>query len=64
MTERNTTRRGILAGSLGALGTVALAHPLAATKLTPDATEGPFYPTPAMRRPDVDNDLVRIMGAV
>ncbi|MBF9043735.1 protocatechuate 3,4-dioxygenase [Rhodobacterales bacterium HKCCE4037] len=64
MTESSTTRRSILKGGLGALGTVALANPLSATELTPDATEGPFYPTPAMRRSDVDNDLVRIMGAV
>ncbi len=64
MTERSTTRRGILASGLGAMGTVALTRPLAAAGLTPDATEGPFYPTPAMRRADVDNDLVRIIGAV
>ena len=64
MTGRSTTRRGILATGLGAMGTVALTGPLAAAGLTPGATEGPFYPTPAMRRADVDNDLVRIMGAV
>lgn len=64
MTERSTTRRGILASGLGALGTVAMTKPLAAAGLTPESTEGPFYPTPAMRRADVDNDLVRIMGAV
>ena len=31
---------------------------------TPPATEGPFYPTEAMRYADVDNDLVRISGEV
>ena len=31
---------------------------------TPSATEGPFYPSPAMRLGDVDNDLVTIVGAV
>jgi protocatechuate 3,4-dioxygenase beta subunit len=31
---------------------------------TPASTEGPFYPTPAMRFADADNDLVRIEGAV
>jgi protocatechuate 3,4-dioxygenase beta subunit len=31
---------------------------------TPAATEGPFYPTRAMRPTDVDNDLVRIAGEV
>lgn len=64
MAQKNSTRRGVLAGGLGAMGTVALTGPLAATGLTPAATEGPFYPTPAMRRTDVDNDLVRIMGMV
>jgi len=64
MTKSDTTRRGVLASGLGAAGAMALATPLAAAGLTPDATEGPFYPTPPMRRADVDNDLVRIMGAV
>ena len=64
MTEIPTTRRTLLVGGIGAVGTLALTHPLSAAGLTPDATEGPFYPTPAMRRPDVDNDLVRILGAV
>lgn len=31
---------------------------------TPSATEGPYYPRPNMRRADVDNDLVKIAGAV
>ncbi len=31
---------------------------------TPRASEGPFYPTPAMRYGDIDNDLVRIDGEV
>ncbi|MFK7997887.1 MAG: hypothetical protein AB8B87_27430 [Granulosicoccus sp.] len=35
-----------------------------AALLTPKATEGPYYPTPAMRPLDVDNDLVKIMGFV
>lgn len=64
MTEPKTTRRTILASGLGAIGTLALTHPLAAAEPTPPAMEGPFYPTPRMRRPDVDNDLVRIIGAV
>lgn len=64
MTKSNTTRRGVLASGLGTAGAIALASPLAATGLTPEATEGPFYPTPSMRHADVDNDLVRIMGVV
>jgi len=35
----------------------------AATK-TPRSTEGPFYPTSAMRFADVDNNLVKISGVV
>jgi protocatechuate 3,4-dioxygenase beta subunit len=31
---------------------------------TPPASEGPFYPPPAMRLGDVDNDLVRVAGRV
>ncbi len=31
---------------------------------TPSAMEGPFYPTPAMRFADADNDLVKIAGQV
>lgn len=37
---------------------------LLAAVRTPRATAGPFYPTPAMRFADADNDLVRIEGAV
>nr|WP_292265530.1 protocatechuate 3,4-dioxygenase [Marivita sp.] len=40
------------------------AQPLLAATATPPATEGPFYPTPSMRSADVDNDLVKIIGAV
>lgn len=38
----------------------------AAAKLmkTAPATEGPFYPTPAMRHSDIDNDLVKIESRV
>lgn len=63
MTTSKQTRRRILTSGLGALGAAAV-QPLYAATQTPRATEGPFYPTPAMRRPDVDNDLVKIIGAV
>ena len=33
---------------------------VAAMLPTPSASEGPFYPTSAMRHADIDNDLVRI----
>lgn len=48
--------------------TVATLLPLAslarAVKPTPSAMEGPFYPTREMRFDDIDNDLVKIEGAV
>jgi protocatechuate 3,4-dioxygenase beta subunit len=53
-------RRKIL---LGAITLPAL--PVAnAALLTPPASEGPFYPTTAMRHDDSDNDLVKIDGMV
>jgi len=64
MTRANTSRRTFMARMLGALGLSAVTHPALAEDLTPSATEGPFYPTPAMRRADVDNDLVKIIGQV
>ena len=55
------TRRPLLAAFLTA-PLLALARRAGAR--TPTATEGPFYPTPAMRFADIDNNLVRITGAV
>lgn len=49
--------------ALGALG-LAAAKPAFAATPTPSATDGSFYPTPTMRRADVDNDLVKILGSV
>lgn len=37
---------------------------LAALRPTPPGSEGPFYPLPAMRYDDADNDLVKIEGRV
>ena len=53
------TRRTTLGSLMALIG--LRAH--AATP-TPEQTEGPFYPAPAMRPADTDNDLVRIAGAV
>ncbi|BDW86558.1 MULTISPECIES: hypothetical protein [Roseicyclus] len=64
MSGSHPSRRGFVAGGLGAFGYAALAGPAAANTPTPSAMEGPFYPTPPMRRADVDNDLVRIIGMV
>ena len=55
----NRRRRGLLLG-LAALPVTGFA----AMRPTPSGTEGPFYPTPAMRFDDADNDLVRIDGEV
>jgi protocatechuate 3,4-dioxygenase beta subunit len=44
---------------LGAL-LVPLAPLANAIGRTPAASEGPFYPTPAMRFSDIDNDLVKV----
>lgn len=57
-------RRDLL--RLTAAGAVGASIPAAvrAAVPTPSATEGPFYPTNAMRFADVDNDLVRIAGVV
>lgn len=57
------TRRSALK-LLAALPLTAVAPWPAAARRTPSATEGPFYPTPAMRFADADNDLVKIAGVV
>ena len=53
------TRRTTLGSLLALIG--LRAH---AAAPTPAQTEGPFYPAPAMRHADIDNDLVKIAGAV
>lgn len=63
MSNTHYPRRRLLSWALGTLGLAAAKPALAATP-TPSATEGPFYPTPTMRRADVDNDLVKILGSV
>lgn len=64
MKTTNKNRRRVLASLAGVLGSTTTAGRAFAEMLTPRATEGPFYPTPAMRRPDSDNDLVKITGLV
>ena len=64
MTTHKKSRRSLLAGIAGLIGTSTLGGKAAAAVLTPSAAEGPFYPKPAMRTPDIDNDLVKIMGLV
>ncbi|MFT5219107.1 MAG: protocatechuate 3,4-dioxygenase beta subunit [Planctomycetota bacterium] len=56
----NTNRRRLLLGMLS----LPLAETAWASVLTPRGSEGPFYPTTAMRFDDVDNNLVKIKGVV
>ena len=58
-----TRRSAVGRMALAAVGTL-IGSRASAAELTPSATEGPFYPTPAMRMADVDNDLVKVMGLV
>ncbi|MFT5657165.1 MAG: protocatechuate 3,4-dioxygenase beta subunit [Gammaproteobacteria bacterium] len=53
-------RRKLLLGML----TLPISGLARAAISTPSATEGPFYPTTAMRFEDIDNDLVKITGEV
>ena len=64
MTRHDKSRRGLLGAFLGIVGSSAFAGKAAASVLTPRAAEGPYYPRPSMRTPDIDNDLVRIKGLV
>ena len=64
MSASKHTRRGILAGLVTFAGGTFIWRRASAAGLTPRATEGPFYPTQTMRMPDVDNDLVKVMGLV
>jgi len=58
----DTSRRHLLAGLAGLAGSGAVAGGAVASVLTPRAAEGPYYPGPSMRVPDIDNDLVKIAG--
>jgi protocatechuate 3,4-dioxygenase beta subunit len=60
MPKINTKRRSLLTAA-ALLPLAPIANALAPT---PSAMEGPFYPTSSMRFDDVDNDLVKIEGAV
>lgn len=57
-------RRNFLVGISGIIGTSFLGSRAVAAILTPSAAEGPYYPTQVMRTPDIDNDLVKIIGLV
>ncbi len=61
MTNIAPSRRNIIAGLAATYGLSACGTP---EGVTPASTEGPFYPTKSMRRADIDNDLVKILGRV
>lgn len=61
-TPDHMTRRGLLARLTTLAGAWIFGSPASAAGRTPSATEGPFYPSPAMRLPDMDNDLVKVAG--
>ncbi|WP_019029100.1 hypothetical protein [Colwellia piezophila] len=58
------TRRGLLKGFIAIAGLAAYSRHAVSAVLTPRATEGPFYPDTSMRFADVDNDLIKVSGAV
>ena len=64
MKASNQSRRGLLAGLTAFASGAFFWRRAEALGFTPRATEGPFYPTPAMRMSDVDNDLVKVVGLV
>ena len=64
MTDMKITRRTLLAKISIFLGGLLASKQGTSASLTPKAAEGPFYPSPSMRFPDVDNDLVKVAGLV
>ena len=64
ISKSTNTRRGILAALVTVIGGACAFRKVVAAGLTPSAAEGPFYPTPAMRKTDADNDLVKVIGLV
>ena len=58
------TRRGLLKGFIAFAGLSIYSRNAMSEVLTPRTTEGPFYPSPSMRFEDVDNDLIKVFGAV
>ena len=63
VSARANGRRAFLAGlAAAAAGTLPLRGATAA-QATPRTRDGPFYPAPAMRLADVDNDLLAVAGA-
>ena len=57
-------RRDLLKRSTALAGLTAISPAVVAGILTPSASEGPFYPKPAMRFDYIDNDLVKVADVV
>lgn len=64
MRSSNYSRRGFIASVASVMGGLLVYRSAVSKGLTPQTTEGPFYPTRSMRFADVDNDLVKVEGAV
>ena len=60
----NTPRRRLLKYIAAVSAAISAPSIVNAATRTPQASEGPFYPTENMRFSDVDNDLVKIAGLV
>jgi protocatechuate 3,4-dioxygenase beta subunit len=58
------TRRDLLKRSTALAGLTAISPAAVAGILTPSTSDGPFYPKPAMRFDDIDNDLVKVADVV
>ena len=61
---KSISRREFLLGSAAIAGVSVISGNASTVILTPRASEGPFYPKPPMRFPDIDNDLIKIAGMV
>lgn len=64
MKYSNYTRRGFIANVAAVMSGLFVYRSAISRELTPQTTEGPFYPSPAMRFADIDNDLVKVESAV
>lgn len=64
MKTSNYSRRGFVASIASVMGGMFIYRRGNSKGFTPRAAEGPFYPSADMRFTDVDNDLVKIEGAV
>ncbi len=64
MQNQTKSRRNVITGIAAALAGLTAVPKTTMAALTPSATEGPFYPTKRMRKPDTDNDLVKITSQV